>query len=266
MCRILASISAEPISLKDYLVDDECSLLRQSTAREDKLQRDGWGVAWYERSWNIEKSPRPVFEEREKIERIAGREYSLFIAHIRKASNPLNLPIEKLRSYENTQPFSYKNWVFAHNGQINHPDMVKESMGEWSSKIRGMNDSEVYFWLLMKYIGERGNVIEAMRSLVEHLHSLWESMPEEDRAKSPYSSLNMVLSDGERLYAYNRYDGRGKDSLCFRDRPYYQMQYLEIPEGIVIASERTSNMGWKAIGDGNILVAERNGDFTVERL
>ena len=266
MCRILASISSEPISLRRFLIDDKCSLFRQSTAREDKLQKDGWGVAWYDGPLKVEKSPNPVFEERDKMEMIAEREYSLFIAHIRKASNPMNLPVEELRSYENTQPFSYKNWVFAHNGQINHPDIVRKSMGEWSAKIQGTNDSEVYFWLLMKYVHKKGDVREAIISLIEHLNSVWEEIPEDKRAKSPYSALNMVLSDGKRLYAYNRYDSRGKDSLCFRDRQYYQMQYLEIDDGVVIASERTSMDDWKPVGDGGLFIAERDGSFDIEKV
>ncbi len=266
MCRILASLSEEPISLKSFLMDHECSLLKQSTAREDKLQKDGWGAAWYENGWKIEKSPKPVFEERGKLERLAEGRYRLFIAHIRKASNPLNLPVELLCSQESTQPFSYKNWVFAHNGQINHPDRVRESMGEWSERIKGINDSEVYFWLLMSYIEEHGDVRKALVSLVKHLYSVWEKLPEEGRAPAPYSALNMVLSDGEKLYAYCRYDGRGKESLCYKDRPYYQMQYLKTDNGIIIASERTSDDEWMPIEDGNILIADSGGNFSLERL
>jgi predicted glutamine amidotransferase len=263
MCRILASISDESISMKKQMIDDPCSLLNQSTARKDKLQQDGWGVAWYDGSWNIEKSPMPVFEEKEKLERLAERKYSLMIAHIRKASNPMDLPIEKLRAYENTQPFHYNNWVFAHNGQINYPDKVKSSMGEWAERVQGINDSEVYFWLLMKYIEEMENVRDAIKCAIEHLYEVQNEIGEE---KDPFTALNMVLSDGERLYALCKYDGRGKESLCFKDRPYYQMQYLKTEKGAIIASEKTSQDGWKPIEDGNLLVVERDGSFRMERL
>ncbi len=263
MCRILASISKKPISLEPFLISHRCSLLSQSTANKEKLQKDGWGIAWFDGSWHLEKSQNPVFEEKEALRTMASEKYSLFIAHIRKASNPMNLPVEELRAYENTQPFSYRNFVFAHNGQINHPDRVKESMGEWADMVKGINDSEVYFWLLMKYIHEKGDVVDAIKAVLEHLNHVWKEIPENERSKAPYSALNMVLSDGERLYAYCKYDGRGKESLCFRDRPYYQMQYLERDGGLIIASERTSDDEWKPLEDGKLLIVEKNGDYRI---
>ncbi len=266
MCRILASVSKEKVSPRRFLEDDRCSLLVQSTAREDKLQKDGWGIAWYEKEWNIEKSPRPVFEEKEEVERIADGKYGLFVAHIRKASNPMNLPVDELCSYENTQPFHHEGWLFAHNGQINHPDKVRETMEEWGQKIRGNNDSEVYFWLLMMYLERYGDVKKALSATVKHLYSVWEKMPEEERAPAPYSALNMVLSDGKKLYVYCGYNGGGKESLCYKDRPYYQMQYLKTEEGFVIASERTSDEDWEPLKDGHLLIAERSGKFRIERL
>lgn len=263
MCRILASISREPISIKGFLVEHECSLIKQSVARKDKLQKDGWGIAWYENGWNIIKSQNPVFEERERIEAIGNRKYSLFIAHIRKASNPMNLPLERLRAPENTQPFRYKKWIFAHNGQINHPNLVKRSMGEWSENIEGINDSEVYFWLLMKYIEEAGDVKEAIKATINHLNMVLSSVTDKIKGKGPYSALNMVLSDGERIYAYCRYDGKGKDSLCLRNRPYYQMHYLKNDGYTIIASEMTYEDGWKPIEDGSLLIAERDGNIKI---
>lgn len=265
MCRILAGISKEKLCPKKFLVDDPCSLLRQSNVRKDKLQKDGWGLAWHDGEWRLEKSQNPVFEEKEDLERMAGREYRVFIAHIRKASNPMNLPHEKLSSYENTQPFYHDRWAFAHNGQINHPERVRESMGEWGKRIQGNNDSEVYFWLLMMYMDKYGDMKEALSASLKHLYSVWKKIPEEERADAPYSALNMVLSDGERLYVWCRYDGRGKESLCYRDRPYYQMQYLRTSEGIIIASERTSDERWKPIEDGNLLITDGE-KMRIERL
>ncbi len=266
MCRIFACISADNCSPHDFLVSDRCSLLNQSTARPDKLQKDGWGIVWYGPELEIFKSPNPVFEEKELFMSKSGDEHRITIAHIRKASNPMGLPPEELGSYENTQPFVFENWSFAHNGQINHPDRVKASLGKWGEKVRGMNDSEIYFWLLMKYIKEKGDVKEAIKAVIAHLYDVWKEIPEDERSGAPFSALNMVLSDGGRIYAFCKYDGKGKNSLCYKDRPYYQMQYLRKKGMFAIASERTSMDDWKPIGDGKLLIAERNGSFKMESL
>lgn len=266
MCRIFACISEENCSPRSFLVSDRCSLLNQSTARPDKLQKDGWGIVWYGPQLEIFKSPNPVFEEKDAFISKSTRQHPITIAHIRKASNPMGLPQEKLRSYENTQPFVFENWSFAHNGQINHPDRVRESMGVWGEKVRGINDSEVYFWLLMKYIEEKRDVKEAIKAVIEHLYDVWNKIPENERAGAPYSALNMVLSDGVRIYAFCKYDGKGKDSLCYKDRPYYQMQYLKRKGILAIASERTSEDDWVPLEDGSLLTAGRDGSFRIENL
>jgi predicted glutamine amidotransferase len=50
-----------------------------------------------------------------------------------------------------TQPFTYKNWLFAHNGTLLIQREVRAELGPLEKQIQGNNDSEVLFYWLMKH-------------------------------------------------------------------------------------------------------------------
>jgi len=62
----------------------------------------------------------------------------------------MNLPREKLIGLENTQPFTYKNLIFAHSGLIKALE-ARKKLGKYDDLIKRVNDSEVYFALLIKH-------------------------------------------------------------------------------------------------------------------
>ncbi len=66
----------------------------------------------------------------------------------------------KLFPIENTQPFSYKDYVFTME-QTNLPDEMANLLGDRLLNIKGLNDSEVYFWCIMKEISEERGISEA---------------------------------------------------------------------------------------------------------
>ena len=256
MCRLFASIGIG--NADEFLREKECSLLAQSNSDPEHLQQDGWGVASFSNGWRVLRSTTPVFDDPgfSGIE-AEGR---IVIAHIRRASNPLNLPIEELRAPENIQPYRYGNIVFAHNGTIKIPEEMHPYLGEFSAMVQGKNDSEIYFWLLIKNLETAGDLKEVVLRTVADLNDAWKDVPEEkkERLKAPYRGLNFVMSDGKKLYAYCRHDaveGAGP-TLCYKDAPYYQMVYREENGGFVVASERMDNGEWKEMGDGEMLVAE----------
>lgn len=259
MCRIIGIISATPVCPIKYLFHDECSLYNQALKG---WQADGWGVGYYENGKLIvEKSEKPIFKERERFLKLCSSIRSnIIIAHVRKASNPRNLPLNKLIGIVNSQPFYYNNIVFAHNGTLYLPDEIMEVLGEYRKLIKGVNDSEVYFALLMKEWNECGDVVKAIKN-VEKI--LWEVFKRsEKKVKNPYSSLNSIFSDGEKLYALNLYlEGRGRKSLCYGDTEVFRMVYSYYDDYLVVASERTNNEEtWKILRNGDLLVAEVKND------
>jgi predicted glutamine amidotransferase len=201
----------------------------------------------------------------------------IVIGHIREASNPMNLPRDKLLRIENQQPFTWKNWVFAHNGTLKLPAETLRALGKYQKNMKGQNDSEVFFWLLMSQLGKAGSVKQALESSVKIIMNVWEDAPAEKKAeaKLPYVSLNFLLTDGKKLYAACKYDGyrpKTRDNWLIAvrpPRPLLEMCYrlekgagreAQGARGLVVASERTEPDGnWIPLHDGSLLEAALEG-------
>lgn len=266
MCRMIGIISVDKISPYKYLYDSECSLYRQA---EKGRQDDGWGVAYYDNGELIVfKSPNTVYKEKELFLRVIRNiRTHLCIAHVRNASNPRNLPKETLISLENTQPFFYGDFVFIHNGTVRVVE-IEEKLGKYKRLVKGLNDSELYFYLLLKCMDETGDLIEAVKKTEK---VMWETFKEVKRnIKNPFSSLNMIFSDGKRLYALTRYiEHHNSKSICYGDAEIFRIAYLYDGKKMVVASERTDNKNWTLMNNGEMLIAEiDNGriTYTIERI
>jgi len=257
MCRLFGAISLKAIRAEKYLLEAECSLYTQAVKGE---QGDGWGVAWYVDDFpKIVKSEKPVYEERDLFEEAVRKESStIIIAHVRKASNPKKLPREMIIGLEHTQPFQRGSKVFAHNGVIRIPDEAMSFLEGYREIVKGNNDSEVYFALLMKEWDRLRSVPEALRSVEE---ILWKALRSSNKAhEHPFSSLNAIFSDGKKLYAYNRYADEEKlkklKSLCYGDAPYYIMTYLAKGDLLIVSSEKLwKSDEWEILGNGLLLTA-----------
>jgi len=273
MCRLFAAIGSGPLDLESHLVGSKTSLLAQSTAFPKKIQGDGWGLASYKSAGKpeLELSTGAIFRERQRFEAAVSKATGpLIIGHIREASNPMNLPREKLLRIENQQPFTYKNWVFAHNGTLKLPAETLARLGKYQKLMKGNNDSEVFFWLLLSQIERTGSVKAAIAASVKILMKVWEEAPAGRRAEArlPYVSLNFMLTDGKKLYAACKYDGykpKTRDNWLMAvrpPRPLFQMCYRLEPDGkgMVVASERTEPGGvWVPLRDGSLLSASLSG-------
>ncbi|MEM3454442.1 MAG: class II glutamine amidotransferase [Thermoproteota archaeon] len=255
MCRMFGVISSRKMSALKFLVDSRCSLLEQAKLGK---QGDGWGIGYYtEDGLNVTKSEKAVYDETERFVSIArGINSNLFIAHVRKASNPRKLPREVLISESNSQPFFYGSYLFVHNGSVEIPDQVQESLGSYKELVQGQNDSEILFWLVMKLIKEKGNIVDALKELEVELWRIYERSKVD--VKLPFSALNLILSDGRNLYALNRflYEPKINSSFCFKETPYFTMVYSLEKDFTVISSEKIYEGNWKVIGDKKIISAK----------
>jgi len=259
MCRLFGMLSVKPSNARKYILEDPCSLYAQSKADPRRLQGDGWGIGFYENGSPIViKSEKAIYTEYEKLSfTVQQTESKIILAHIRRASNPRGLPREKMISKENSQPFTFGKHIFVHNGTITIPDEVAEILGEWRHRIRGLNDSEVYFWFLMKELAEGADLPTALVNFKTILKDLWaEAHGKHPNKNRPYVGLNCIITDGENLYAYCGYDGYGKasKSLCFGDQPIFEMSYSLSEEKLIIASEKTNREeNWKPLRDRELL-------------
>jgi len=269
MCRLFGSLAAGELDLQGHLISSDISLLAQSNANRERLQGDGWGMGHFSASGRpvIFVSTKPVYKDKrsyaEEIKKASG---STVIAHIRRASNPRGLDRSAIIRPVNQQPFAYKSWLFAHNGTVRIPDQALKHAGRHKSLMKGNNDSEVYFRLLMNSLEKTGSVRKGVLQTVDSLWTAWKEAPAQVRAKQelPYVGLNFLMGDGKRLWAFCKYDGWKPESddnwLCHPSPPHplYEMCFrLERDgKGIVVASEATKPGGrWQPLKDGMLLEA-----------
>jgi len=252
MCRIYAHIAPTAVSACDLLVDSKKSLLAQSRAK-GREQKDGWGIGYVSPkrsalSPKIYKSPGAMYREIAKLKKAAGVAAPVVIGHIRAASNPRKLPKRVMIGMANTQPFTDGTLVFAHNGTVNVPDAVVKRLGALRGSVKGLNDSEAYFWQFMKFYRKSGKVAQALENCLKELKGL---------SARPHHGLNTVISDGSKLYAFCHYPSKAKALLS--RRPWGRMVYAVRKDRVVVASEPLDGGKWKDLREGQLLEADGSG-------
>jgi predicted glutamine amidotransferase len=262
MCRLFGLLGNGVTPAEPWLLGTGRCLLNQSSVTDEEAQTDGWGVGWFndrrgihlERGIGGASSPSEV----ERFRRAARSAHGpLAIAHLRKASNPMGLPKERLIALENSQPFAYESTMFAHNGMIPFPRQTRALLGEYEAMVRGVNDSEVLFWLLIRHLETAPDPVQAFDGVVKDLVRVWRENG--SPVGGPYSGLNVVFSRGpNELWAFCQYLGEHGTGLLDRTRPYYQMAYLTDAKQLVVGSEPfdSTRTDWRNLPNGHYLYAQ----------
>src|SRR4051794_25212179 len=222
MCRVFGCVASEPVSIRHELLEAENPLIRQSEDHDS-----GWGMAVYERPEGGEpklvRFPEAAHNDGEflKATDLRGR---IFNVHVRRATmGQLCL--------ENTHPFCLGNYTLGHNGTIvRYPRLLEPDMG----RPEGDTDSEHLFNLLMHDFDDGDPVAcirETMRRAVEC---------------SPFSGLNILFTDGEKLFAYRL--------------GLFELHWLARPGQLLVASERiTDEPGWHSVQQDVLLTLDPDG-------
>ena len=152
MCRWLA-YSGPAIYLDTLLFEPENSLIEQSLhARKSAsvINGDGFGLGWHSgRSRpGLYRDVLPAWNDSNLKSLSHQIKSPMFFAHVRASTGT---PISR----ENCHPFSYKEWLFMHNGQIGNYDLVRRSLEmTLDDKLfplrHGSTDSELIFLLLIQ--------------------------------------------------------------------------------------------------------------------
>ena len=275
MCRMFGLLSAREESAEPWLVRSDRSLLAQSSVTPDTAQKDGWGIGWFEDGGRarVEKGTGQASADTEReryLSAARGANGPLIFGHLRHASNPLHLPADQLIGLENSQPFEAHTILFEHNGAISFPNETRSMLGVYEPRVRGVNDSEVLFWLLVRNTAEVGDPLAGFTHTVEDLVRVWEGMKEPPIP--PFSGLNVLFSRGpEELWAFCLWTGDHGSGLFDKKRRYYEMTYQAHPHRVVVGSEPFDGEpnGWNMLGWGSYLVARRSAarvDVTVGKI
>jgi predicted glutamine amidotransferase len=221
MCRVFGCVAAEPVSIRHELLEAENPLIRQSEEHDS-----GWGMAVYERADGAEakvvRFPEAAYADGEFLNatNLKGR---IFNMHVRRATMGQLAP-------ENTHPFCLGSYTLGHNGTIvRYPRLLEPHM----MRPEGTTDSEHLFNLLMHDFDD-GDPVACLR------HALARAVE-----CSPFSGLNILFSDGERLFAYRL--------------GLFELHWLARPGQLLVASEQVTNEpGWHSVQQDVLLTLDPN--------
>jgi len=257
MCRLLGIVANKPVDL-------EFSLERFKSFAS--WNPDGWGIGWYDgKVPNIFKQGISAVDRESKLPVLSKEVKSnIIIAHIRKGTGAE--PSER-----NSHPFKHKNWIFAHNGQVDG-DYLKTLLNlEHKQALQGETDSEIYFHWLLQCTEEEHNIVKGIRKAIKKV------------SERDYSGLNFLLSDGLSLYAF-RYTSKWESYyslyrlirkpigggpvgfLSKETQALIRSKSLKGERALLVCSEKLSDEEWIRIDLGKLLVVKSDLSFKETRI
>lgn len=269
MCRLYGFRATEPTKVECTLVLAQNALMSQSrTDLRGTSHPDGWGIGYYEgASPKTERRNTAAYQDLHfsiTAERMYAR---TVLAHVRRATIGG-------ASLENTHPFVYGRWSFAHNGTVHGyervaPQLERETDSSLRRLRRGHTDSElVFYWLLsrLKATGIDLGSSSDCRSLVDTMRDAIRTL--DARCRGVHSGkpaqLNLILTDGRVLVA-----SRWGNSLHWVARTgVHDCEICGIPHirrgtgteyrAVVVASEPISHENWQELAEGAILCVDQD--------
>jgi glutamine amidotransferase len=263
MCRLLGIIANETIDLKfSFLKADKP--FRQLGLNNP----DGWGIGWYiNNKPEIEKEGKSILESGRDTSTIKEARSPIIISHVRNKGKNGAKPAKR-----NSHPFSFENFIFAHNGSVDRKHLINLLEDDYKSQLEGETDSEVYFYWLVQNIRKKGDVVYGIRSALEEVR------------KSNHTGLNFLLSNGNTLYAFRYSNGnRNYYSLFYivrdpadKEEPLslqsketqmlLNTKSLNNEKAVLVCSEELTEEKWLQIPFGNILIIDRSLSPQLEQI
>ena len=218
MCRVLGCVAAEPVCIEYELLEAVNPLIRQSEEHDS-----GWGMAVYERTDGADPAcvrfPQAAHSDGDflRATRMNGR---IFNVHVRRATMGGLTP-------DNTHPFCLGSYSFGHNGTVLH---FRRLLEPGVPAPAGDTDSEHLFNFLMHDF-DPGDPVGSLRRAIRTAAE-----------RSPFSGLNFLFSDGERLYAYRL--------------GIFELHWLSRPGQLLVASEKVTDEAWHTVQQDVLLVLD----------
>jgi predicted glutamine amidotransferase len=219
MCRVFGCVAAEPVSIRHELLEADNPIIRQSEDHDS-----GWGMAVYERpdgsDLKLVRFPEAAYNDGSFVNATSMRG-RIFNVHVRRATmGGLSLM--------NTHPFCLGTYSFCHNGTIVRYPRLIERRGV--SPPLGDTDSEHLFNLLMSGYDRSAPVASLRRAIRTAVEC------------SPFSGLNFLFCDGERLFAYRL--------------GLFELHWLARPGQLLVASEKVTDEPWHSVQQDVLLVLD----------
>lgn len=278
MCRLYGFRANEPTKVECSLVYAQNALLSQSLADlRGEAHPDGWGISCYEDHFPIVERRDTAAHEDERFSLAAERAYAdIVIAHVRKATVGGH-------SLDNTHPFVYDAWTFAHNGTLRGFEHLADDMdGETDEDLKGLRrgrtDSEAIFLWLMSRLRKACDGDPLPRpdqdTLMTVLSTSAVELDERSRRSGAerLSRLNFLLTDGRLLVGtcfrntlhWVERDGIHDCEIC--GIPHVHHDPKRRYRAVVLASEPISHEDWQPVPDGSVLAVDESLSVAIRDL
>jgi glutamine amidotransferase len=248
MCRFAAYLGPE-IRLGQFLFEPSHNLLAQAARpREMKyatFNADGFGIGWF----NDHETPAvysntlPIWADA-NLPHLGRSLYgNLWLAAVRSATLPFTT------HFSNTQPFYDEQLLFLHNGFLDNFSTLRRTIRDFlephiEADIQGTTDSEHLFALLRHLLTD-----DTELSIEDALLDMFDLL--ETWLGEGVSLLNVVVSDGERIYAVRHAVNADCPSL------YYAVNDDAFPQGQLLASEPlTDSQLWESMPEHHLLTLD----------
>jgi predicted glutamine amidotransferase len=251
MCELLGLAFNRPVS---------SGLSFRGFRHRSHHNRDGWGLAAITANKpTIIKEPINA-EESDTAATLPDRDplrAPLFIGHVRAASRG---SVSRANTHPFTRPFGGGALTFAHNGTLDVARLKTRVGPDFTPE--GETDSELAMGALLTWLG-RGQTAGGL--------SDYARLEEFLRDLNALGNLNLLFSDGRRLYCYHDSGGYNGLTWTYREAPFGRVSLRDEDweadlddeknpdqRGYVIASRRlTDGEDWTDCRPGRLLVIER---------
>ncbi len=270
MCRFAAYIGPE-IFVSSLVTEPKHSIIHQSYHAEERtepLNGDGFGIGWYApqfcNSPAVFKEVSPAWSNQNLQDISRVTKSNCIFAHVRAAT------IGGQLSRTNCHPFSWKKYLFMHNGTIFGFEKIRRLLrrdlsDEAYDLIKGNTDTEHIFALFVDLIKHLENpTVEQLANALSGAISKIEELKARVGTETP-STMNLVLSDGQRMVT-TRYISKGEmsNSLYIMTGSEFcseggQCSMTEGNDVVLVVSEPLNNSSrWQKIANNHIITIDRD--------
>lgn len=274
MSRLFGCMCNEPERLR-------CALYPAREALTAKSAPNGWGLAFFQAGEVLlQRHPKPVAGPLDFYAAVRELRSDYVIGQIREPGTKATL--------ENTQPYRFRSWVFAHSGALDRAEAIQAGVLEHvpdflKRNIRGQADSELLFHLFLAFLHDAGKLDDMNISVTDVESALRATVAMVDRLVTAAGgaegtekgSLNLIVSNGRVMLALRRgptmwmrrTNGLADCQVCRAENPAngshasqrrrFSHEHLR---SILLVSEpqKLGPEGWEEIPDRSIVAVTRD--------
>lgn len=263
MARLIGYVANRADRIRDAFHQE-----REAIMGLDTQHRRAWGIGFYNGDEVLHKKQPTPDGEPVDWEAVTERvRTDCAIAHVRKAT-------VGGFSVDNTHPFRWRQWLFAHVGTVTaFEDIGEELMADVPDylrrNVRGNADSEAFFHLVLTELHSSGQIKLDEPDEQGVVDAIGAAVARIDRVVGPVrptSTLNMLMTNGRRMYGLRRGSAFG----------YMEQTGLHDPAEGSVEEERPGSPllryvmlisggdevpgGYQPLDDGGVVVVDRELD------